>query len=903
MNSFAAIILDATIKATALLAFCWLLTTLLRRRSAALRHTLQTSALCGVLLLPLLSSLLPAWRLFSLPQFPAAQSPQTTRSAPAAAAPAMAEAARPASVAVPVPMTRDHVSATSGSSTATRRAKAEAVLSKQPASSSLQSKPEGGMNWRVLITIAWACGFGMFLVRLVLGRLRLQRLADAAVPLTERTWQVHLEQVAAGLEIHSPVALLRSDDTDVPLVTGTRLPKVILSSDYAEWSPLRRDAILRHELAHIKRLDAVTQLIADIAGALYWFHPVVWLTARAARNERERACDDYVLAGGARPSEYAHELLEIASSLRRPEFAAALAMARRSQLEGRVLALLNPRLRRGSVSLKTAMAVSILTLAIVMPLAAIQSSAPPAQTSSPAMASAPAPHAEAAPHASAVAAEAPAVASIPATLREDAAPYVASTENVEAQSSVPAPPASGKPAPSQSTAAPASSPSPPSPQAAVTIDGCLANNHHQNMHIEDHDGNKSWIATWSGDDCSVDLRAIGEIRFNADATDLESISSGGVFEVNERRGAELRQIRVTTGSSGLQYVYKINGAEQPFDAQAKAWFARFLLTLERTTGFAADTRVPMLLKQGGPTAVLDEINNLQGDYVRGIYFRKLLDQPNLPSPVVVRIINQAGQQIKTDYEMARVLMEVSDQYQLADETSRSAFLTAANNLKTDYEHARVLLALLQRPNISKENVRMALDSAATIRTDYEKSRILVTLAGLKSFDENEIATYLKLVAAIHTDYEKSRSLIALMQSHSLSSASVSRILDSASTIATDYEKSRILGALVGMATFNENQINDYLKVVDSMNTEYERSSSLLKLMEHTRLSPAAVGKLLDATARIRTDYEKSRVLVTVAQKYALEGGLRDKYINTANSIAGEYERKRALSAVQKTASI
>ena len=135
---------------------------------------------------------------------------------------------------------------------------------------------------------------------------------------------------------------------------------------------MRRSAILNHELAHIKRLDAFTQALANLAASVYWFHPLVWLMVRAMRAERERACDDHVLAAGTKASDYAHELLDIVSGLREPELAAALAMARKSQLEGRVLAVLNPALPRGSVSRRSALALAILTLCIVLPLSAMR---------------------------------------------------------------------------------------------------------------------------------------------------------------------------------------------------------------------------------------------------------------------------------------------------------------------------------------------------------------------------------------------------------------------------------------------------------------------------------------------------------------------------------------------------
>ena len=94
--------------------------------------------------------------------------------------------------------------------------------------------------------------------------------------------------------------------------------------------------------------------------------------ARAMRAERERACDDHVLAAGTKASDYAHELLDIVSGLREPELAAALAMARRSQLEGRVLAVLNPAVPRGSVSRRAALIFAVLTLGVVLPLSALR---------------------------------------------------------------------------------------------------------------------------------------------------------------------------------------------------------------------------------------------------------------------------------------------------------------------------------------------------------------------------------------------------------------------------------------------------------------------------------------------------------------------------------------------------
>jgi len=930
MNQITAILIDASAKATILLAVACLGLRLLRHRSAAARHLLLTFSLCAALLLPAITLLVPAWHLAGVPQIAVNTDAKDIPAAATENTPAVQPAVMETRDVVPAITQRSTPRAAAVPSASTSTYQPEPIVSEAaPAPTTARSF---NANWNQLLLVVWITGAALLAGRFLLGKLRLFKLVRKATPLGDRAWRNHVQHVASELGIRRRVELLESHDTDVPLAAGAVRPKVVLSGDYAEWSPLRRDAVLQHELAHIKRLDALTQFIARMAAAVYWFHPLVWITVCNMKAECERACDDYVLAAGTKPSEYAHELLEIASSIRQPELNAALAMARRSQLEGRVLALLNPSVVRGSVSRKMMLAAAVITVCIVLPLAAIQAAGPqkpstPAgnATQEPSVAAStlsqtashpPAPSAPAVPDA----AIAPAVPAQPAMVGSEPPTASASIPAAPAVAvaSAPVAPLAGQPAPAVPAPpapgfAPQNAPPPSIPRAPLAIhehggssgiEGCNGSGKHtSNVQIDSDNGHRKWIASWSGDDCQVDLHAEGEIHFNAEATNLESISSGGYFEVNERHGAELRHVRVTPSGNGLQYEYKVNGAQQQFDQNAREWFSRFLLSLERTTGFAADSGVPMLLKKGGPQAVLDEINNLQTDYVRGLYFRKLLDQPDLPAPIVNRIITQAGEQIKTDYEMARVLMEVAGKYPMKDEASRTAFLTAANRLKTDYEHSRVLITLLKMPNLSKENIRMALDSAATIKTDYEKSRILVTLAEMKSFDENEISTYLKLVPEIHTDYEKSRSLIALMQSNNISSASVSKILEATSTIHTDYEKSRILAALAGMSKFDENQIGGYLNVVDSIGTDYERSRSLMAMMDKNKLSPAAVTRILDTTSHIHTDYEKSRVLLTVANKYSLDGALREKYISTANSIGSEYERNRALAAVVKRASM
>jgi hypothetical protein len=130
---------------------------------------------------------------------------------------------------------------------------------------------------------------------------------------------------------------------------------ILIPSEAAHWPDARREAVLVHELTHVRRRDVQAQLLAQAVCALHWFNPLAWLAARNMRREREVACDDAVLKAGVRPTWYAAELLAMAGeALDRRTPAVALSMARPSEMEGRLLAMLADRPRHMSLAARAA---------------------------------------------------------------------------------------------------------------------------------------------------------------------------------------------------------------------------------------------------------------------------------------------------------------------------------------------------------------------------------------------------------------------------------------------------------------------------------------------------------------------------------------------------------------------
>ena len=215
-------------------------------------------------------------------------------------------------------------------------------------------------------------GAGICLLRWRNGTRQVARLRRSAVPPEQAVSGLALES-ATELHLRRPVTLLIGDDEIVPMVTGVLRPAVLLPREAARWSHERLHIVLLHEMAHIRRRDCVTQALAELAGSLYWFNPLVWLAIRRLRIERERACDDLVLSVGNKASDYAAHLLALARPLETGELAAAaVTMASSSHLETRLRSILNPQLDRRALTRVAGVTALVIAACLVLPLAAMR---------------------------------------------------------------------------------------------------------------------------------------------------------------------------------------------------------------------------------------------------------------------------------------------------------------------------------------------------------------------------------------------------------------------------------------------------------------------------------------------------------------------------------------------------
>jgi TonB family protein len=321
-------VLDVFAKTSVILLVAVGLSMALRRSSASLRHAVWIASLAGAVLLPIAAALVPQLEWSALPQT--------------------------ATSVTFLPMDN-------GLSSTAPHTLPKPDAANPPLTSSLA------------IAFVWMSGAVLLLFRFGAGVVAVRGMAKKAAGVDEEGWLTLIEELRSDVGIRRRVNVFFSQLPASPMTWGVLRPTVLLPATAHEWSKERRRVVLAHELAHVKRNDALAQIFVQLVCGIYWLNPLVWCAAHRIRIERERACDDRVLRLGTTASDYADHLIQILRGLRsqRTFSLAAISMAQPSQLETRLVSILDSRASRRTLS-KTGLALlGSITAVITISLSAI----------------------------------------------------------------------------------------------------------------------------------------------------------------------------------------------------------------------------------------------------------------------------------------------------------------------------------------------------------------------------------------------------------------------------------------------------------------------------------------------------------------------------------------------------
>ena len=158
-----------------------------------------------------------------------------------------------------------------------------------PAEESLP--PPREWQWPAVLAVVFLAGLGIALIRLLVGLIAVTRYRRSARPIDDKHLLSEIEELKRALSCRRAVTVCESNTIGTPATIGWRRPLVLLPADWREWNAADRRAVLAHELAHVARGDFLSGVVARLATARHFYHPLAHWLARRMRFEQELAAD------------------------------------------------------------------------------------------------------------------------------------------------------------------------------------------------------------------------------------------------------------------------------------------------------------------------------------------------------------------------------------------------------------------------------------------------------------------------------------------------------------------------------------------------------------------------------------------------------------------------------------
>jgi beta-lactamase regulating signal transducer with metallopeptidase domain len=167
-------------------------------------------------------------------------------------------------------------------------------------------------QWPAVLAVVFLAGIGVAIVRLLVGLIAVARYRRSAKSINDECLLNEIRELKASLGCRHSVTVCESSTIGTPATIGWRRPLVLLPADWREWNATDRRAVLAHELAHVARGDYLSGVIARLATALHFYHPLAHWLARRMRFEQELAADAHGVACSGGQESYVVALARMA---------------------------------------------------------------------------------------------------------------------------------------------------------------------------------------------------------------------------------------------------------------------------------------------------------------------------------------------------------------------------------------------------------------------------------------------------------------------------------------------------------------------------------------------------------------------------------------------------------------
>lgn len=747
----------------------------------------------------------------------------------------------------------------------------------------------------VVFTLLWVIVSLTLLFRLALSFISIIRIKKS-VKIISPGSIVGLSERLEKLNLKRKVRIGLTDRVNSPMAAGYYNPMVLIPQNiYREFSDSELVIVILHEIAHLKRFDDYSKLGQKTIEAIFFFHPVIRWIGHQLDLERELACDEIVINQTGSTNSYAQcitRLLEFSNSAKNslvPGFYSS-----KKQIFKRFEEMFMKNKKNNFLSGKKLTAfvavLIIFSFAVIQvaPVSAIPNSYPTYNDLYEVIS---------------YNKNVSSTEDIPAVTTENDDDFLSDINNQKDVKDDVEPILADENEPP--TVTPVNPTGTPDLSSRKKSDGGIIEGivdfatdvfdglHHGLSINTDDDGSVSMV--WRDDNFTIKMKMEGDVVLTDDDAGVKSISDDGYFFVSEKRGRNKYEYYVEPNRMGeLETIYEVNGDETEFDSDGERWLAKVLEKVIYRTGLNAEQRVDRIYASGGVDAVLNDMENIESDFVYSIYIKYLLLKDDLSNDNYSRILSLLERKVDSDYFKANVLIDIAPTIQ-RDHGLIVDYLDVVETIDSDYDKRRVLTELVLNKDTDPQIILSVLNIVNLIDSDYDKATLMIDIAD--ACQENKVLSdaYVRALKEIDSDYDTRRVFTALADNTEFSEESLKELIILANDLDSDYEKSNFLIDLIDRCGSNQERLFEVMEATDRIDSDYEKNRVLAHIDADCQNETEILLKKLDLLTNMHSDYERTQTLIEHSRCAAENDKVRALYLATITDIDSDYDKSRAIT--------
>lgn len=395
-----------------------------------------------------------------------------------------------------------------------------------------------------------------------------------------------------------------------------------------------------------------------------------------------------------------------------------------------------------------------------------------------------------------------------------------------------------------------------------------------------------------------EIKIDGIIQLTDDDRDLKSISPGGYFYVSKTTFGNKRKIIIERdGRGGISRKYYIGKKLYPFEPEGKEWLAEVLIDVIRSTGMDAENRVDRIFGKAGVKGVLNEIDQITSNSVKGTYFKHLLNKPGLTDNQLIQIVDEIGSDISSNTTRGSLFRRYEGLY-LKKEQTATALLRNLGKLSSSTTRGSVLRSIIDNHDeLSDKTIIALLDVTGKISSNTETGSVLRRVNSKYTLNGQTADAYFDVLDHLSSNTESGRVLRAIISEQKLNSGSMVRVLESTGRLSSNTEMGSVLRRFNRVFPAGNNEVSSaYFNTVNKVSSNTERGTTLRDLISNQDLGPQDLIKLLNSTGRMSSSTEIGSVLRRAVPVLSNDPSVRNSFFDTVSKLSSSTEMGSVLRA-------